>query len=145
MEPSYTFTGKVEQGRLTIYRRADFDRAVLAFEGKQVEITIEKKRKRRSVFQNAYYWGVVIPIVQQGLNEIGYKTGKEQAHELLKSLFAKDEIVNEATGEVLNFPLSTAAMSTVRMMDYFAQITQWAAEFLGVEIPQPNEQIKIQL
>lgn len=34
-------------------------------------------------------------------------------------------------------------MTTVQMMEYFAEITQWAAEFLGVQIPEPGEQIKL--
>lgn len=36
-------------------------------------------------------------------------------------------------------------MTTVEMMEYFAEITAWAAEYLGVEIPQPGEQITIEL
>jgi aromatic ring-opening dioxygenase LigB subunit len=35
-------------------------------EGKDIIITIEKKRKKRSNPQNAYYFGVVIPLMKQG-------------------------------------------------------------------------------
>jgi len=141
----YTFTGKVEQGRLTIFRRKEFDQAVLAFDGMQVEVTLEKKKKRRSLMQNAYYFGVLLPIIQQGLLDAGYRVGKEQTHDLLKSMFAKEEIVNESTGEIMTVIGSTANMTTVKMMDYFSEITQWAAEYLGVHVPAPNEQIRIEL
>lgn len=31
------------------------------------------------------------------------------------------------------------------MMEFFADITQWAAEFLNIQIPEPNEQITIDI
>jgi hypothetical protein len=36
-------------------------------------------------------------------------------------------------------------MTTSQMMDYFAEITQWAAEYLEVQVPQPNEQLTIEI
>ena len=58
-------------------------------------------------------------------------------------MFNKKELVNEQTGEILQTIGSTAQMSTSEMMDYFAEITQWSVEFLNVQIPEPNEQMKI--
>lgn len=95
--------------------------------------------------QNAYYFGVVLPVVQAGLIEAGYKVGKENTHEFLKSMFNKKELVNNQTGEILPTVGSTAEMSTVEMMEFFQEITIWAAEFLNVQIPAPNEQIEIKL
>jgi len=81
----------------------------------------------------------------QGLTDAGYRVSKESTHEFLKSTFNKLELVNELTGEILPSIGSTSQMSTVQMMDYFAEITQWAAEFLNVQIPLPGEQIEINL
>ncbi len=145
MTPRLTYYGKVTD-RLHVYRAKEMKEMILRnFAGMQVEITIQKKRKNRSLEQNAYYWSVVVPMVQIGLMDAGYKVGKEETHEFLKATFNKKELVNEQTGEILQTVGSTAGMSTVDMMEYFREITTWALEFLGIEIPEPGQQIKIEL
>jgi tRNA A-37 threonylcarbamoyl transferase component Bud32 len=129
---------------IKIHRQNDFKADVVRnFAGKDITITIERKRRKRSLMQNAYYFGVVLPMVMSGLNDAGYKVSKESTHEFLKATFNKKELVNESTGEILQTVGSTAQMSTSEMMDYFAEITQWAVEFLNVQIPEPGEQIKL--
>jgi len=142
MDYQILYTGTVKNRALKIHNRRQFDTDLEPFEGKEVEILVRKKRKRRSLMQNAYYFGVIVPIVRQGLIDAGYKVSKEDTHEYLKSKFAREEIVNEATGEILPIPGSTARMTTSKMMDYFAEITQFAAEFLNVQIPAPGEQTR---
>jgi len=145
MNIKLTYYGKVTD-KLHVYRAKEMQEMILRnFTGMQVEITIQKKRKARSLLQSAYYWGVIIPIVQTGLFDAGYKVGKEETHEYLKSMFLKVEIVNEQTGEILQSINSTSKLSTVEMMEYFREITTWAAEFLNVEIPEPGEQITINI
>ena len=138
-----TYSGKVKNGELKIVNRSQFNRELEYFEGKDVEVQVRKKRKKRSLMQNAYYFGVVVPCVVEGLKDVGYRVNRELTHEFLKSKFAREEIVNEETSEVLSIIGSTAKMTTSKMMDYFAEITQWAAEFLNIQIPLPGEQTKI--
>ena len=145
MDLRLTYYANVEDGRLKVIRKQELIEALKNFEGKQVEVTIQRKRKRRSLMQNSYYWGVVVPVVQVGLMGIGYRVDKEQVHDYLKSQFAKSEVANEETGEIMVIQGSTSRMTTSKMMDYFSEITQWAAEYLGVQIPEPNEQIEINL
>ena len=137
------YSGKVKNGELKIVNRPQFNRELEYFEGKDVEVQVRKKRKKRSLMQNAYYFGVVVPCVVEGLKDAGYRVNRELAHEFLKSKFAREEIVNEETGEVLSIIGSTAKMTTSKMMDYFAEITQWAAEYLNIQIPLPGEQTEI--
>ena len=140
-----TYQGKVESGKLHIYRSKDFVKEIQVFDGKKVEITVRKKRTHRSLMQNAYYWGVIVPLVQQGLNDVGYKVGKDQTHEYLKGTFHIVELVNEETGEILKSVGTTTNMTTTEMMEYFEEIKQWATEYLNIYIPDPNEQIKIEI
>ena len=143
MDLKHTYYGKVTD-HIKIYRSKEMQEMIVRnFAGKDIELTIQRKRKRRSLMQNAYYFGVVLPIVQKGLMDAGYKVSKESTHEFLKSTFFKQELVNEKTGEILNTIGSTTQMTTVQMMEYFAEITQWAAEFLNINIPEPGEQIKL--
>ena len=49
----------------------------------------------------------------------------------------------DANGEVHELGYSTANLSTSEMMDYIAQVQQFAAEFLNTVIPDPGEQAEI--
>lgn len=140
---SITFPTKVINGTISSNRKP-IKEAIVAFEGKEITITIAKKSKKRSNDQNAYLWGVVYPIVKNGLKEIGYnQITTEQVHELLKGTFVKEDIVNELSGEVKTITGHTSSLTTSQFMDYLAQIKQFASDELGCYIPDPNEQSEI--
>ena len=136
---------RIENGTLKFKQRSTVLSDIAQMRDGEYVMTIERKRRKRSLMQNAYYWGVVVPLVKEGLLDVGYRMTTEAVHEYLKGQFSITEIVNERTGEVLKSIGSTSEMTTSKMMDYFAEITQWAAEYLNVQIPQPNEQLKIEI
>ena len=120
--------------------------AVASFEGKDCIFSIEKVKKTRSNDQNAYYWGVVLPIVQSGLKEATgeFRTTENIHYNILLKMFAPEkEIVNIETGECINEKISSSEMSTSQFMDYISEIQKWSAEFLGVYIPNPNEETEL--
>lgn len=120
--------------------------AIAAFEGKEIELTIQRKRKVRSNPQNAFYWGVVIPIVQDGLKDAtGEVRDLNSIHYqiLLPLLAPQREIVNIETGEVITERLTSSEMTTTEFSEYVMEIQAWGAEFLGVNIPNPGEQISL--
>jgi len=55
----------VENGILK-RNRTLLKQTIESFEGKTIVITIDRAKKTRSNNQNRFYWGVVIPIIQQG-------------------------------------------------------------------------------
>ena len=92
----YEIRSIVENGILKRNRNLLID-AINQFEGKQVIVTIEKAKKKRSNPQNSFWHGVVIPIMQQALKDTGHLMTNEQTHELLKLRFLKETIlVNES-------------------------------------------------
>lgn len=122
--------------------------AVKSFEGRECLITIEKLSKKRSNNQNRYYHGVVIPIVQQGLKEAtGEFRSSENIHYkiLLPLLAPEKEIVNINTGECISEKLTSSEMTTTQFCEYIIEIQKWASEFLGVDIPSPNEEMMLDL
>jgi len=85
--------------------RSLIKRAIANFENKTIKITIERSRKKRSNQQNAYYWGVMLQIVQKGLYDAtGEARDLNSIHyQILLPLFAPQrEIVNKESGEVIN-------------------------------------------
>jgi len=51
------YNGKSTANGLKIYNRANFDKDVLMFLDKEITITVERKKKKRSLSQNNYYFG----------------------------------------------------------------------------------------
>ena len=139
------YTGIVKPDGLHIFNRKAFDRELEGLLGNKVEVCVQKKRRGRSVEQNAYYWGVVVPLVQSGLTDAGWQFGKQETHDLLKAKFLQIEKVNKDTGVVIKSVGTTTTITTTEFMDFVASVQQWAAEFLNVQIPDPNEQLEIEV
>ena len=140
----FIFYGKTIDGKPKIARRSELEEVLQSFDGKEFQITVEKKKKSRSLNQNSYYWGVVIPSVRAGLHDLGMKLSRQEVHELLKLKFLKKEIINEKTGEVFEYIGGSSELTTTEFMDFIAELQQWSAEYLNVVIPSPNEQTNIE-
>lgn len=109
---------------------------------KDVMLTIEQKRKKRTNSQNAYYWGVCIPLIQEAMNDLGNEFTKEETHEFLKARFNYKEIELK-DGYFFDMPISTSKLNTIQFNEYIETIIRFAADMLGVIIPPPNEQLLI--
>lgn len=143
----YEFNMVSDGGKYRVVNRKLFVQCLSSFRGKPLTLTVERKKKKRSSPQNRYYWGVVVPIIQLGLLDAGWDRiacSKDNVHELLKSKFLPNrEVTNLKTGEIMEMPGSTAECTTTEMMEYIDEITAFAAEFLGVQIPAPNEELEL--
>jgi hypothetical protein len=138
-----TIRSNVNGGNLKRNRNLIID-AIRSFEGKEVLITFEKSKKKRSNPQNAFYYGVIIPIVQNCLRDAGYIMTNEATHDLIKLKFLKEVILtNEDTGEVVERVKSTTELSTSQFMDFVAEIRIFTNEYFGVDIPEPNENLTL--
>lgn len=141
----HKITTEVKNGKLTRNKRLIQD-VIASFEGKVLEITIERKRKTRSHPQNKYYWGLIVPIWKELIkNEWGEVWTKDATHDFLKMNFGFQEIVDESTGELLRKPQSTSEKTTVEMEEYHEVCRQKAFEMFGAVIPLPNENLTLNL
>lgn len=91
--------------------------------------------------QNRYYWGVVVPMVKEGLRDAGYDEVQTNmdAHEVMKHIHLKKRIVSNKTGDVIDIAGSSAKLPIPEFNEYIERICRWSAEYLGVAIPAPNE------
>lgn len=108
-----------------------------AFPDAAITLTVEKKRRKRSLNQNAYYFGVVCALCRNGINQFGEDFSIEETHEFLKARFNVKELINTNTGEIITVPVSTTKLSTIDFMDYIAKIQRFAAQELCIVIPDP--------
>lgn len=132
-------TAVVKDKRLHILNRRAFDASVSELrEGWQVEVTVKRLRATRSLEQNAYYWGVVVQLLSE---HTGYTP--EDIHELLKAKFIPKRLaVCDGNGVIHGeFVLggSTRLMNKLEFGEYMDGIREWAADSLGVVIPDPNQ------
>jgi len=101
------------------------------FEGKKVQVEIRKAKRRRSIPQNNYYWGVVLQLLGA---DLGYSS--EEAHEAMVRMFL--EVPNDDL-EIPSTFRKTSDLSTVEFEEYLEKIRRWAAEFRGLFIPDPQQ------
>lgn len=99
---------------------------------------------RRTNPQNAYYHGVVVPMVADHLTEQhGFPFTSDMAHDLLKSQFlpASFHRTCPVTGRVFygsTTDLVRSGDSDESWGHYIRSIQAWAAKS-GLQIPEPNE------
>jgi len=103
--------------------------------GKKV-IKIASYRKKRSIDQNSYYWGVVLKYLSF---EAGYTA--DEMHQLLKEKFLSYEKVNQKTGEIDTFTGETKSLNTLDFESYLEKVRAFAFDFYDCLIPLPNEVI----
>ena len=128
--PTPLFKGVVEGGQLKLDNRELFRSYCKNFDGKDVVVSIveDKPGKLRTLRENKYYWGVVIPILGSNL---GYD--KDDMHEALKWHFLRDDFGTLPTCK------SSAKLTTTEFEDWMVAVRRWAAVEFGLNIPAPNE------
>jgi len=132
---------QVVNGRLSRNRQS-LKTAIEQFEGKNVTITIEKTRSKRSNDQNRYYWSGVVPIVHRGLKDAGYAISKDDTHLAMRAKFLSEPIPME-DGTYIDKFKSTTELTKSEFSDYIESIRDWAFDYLGVTIPPPNTHIEL--
>lgn len=143
----HEFLAKSTKGKLHIINRKGFDELLLSeLDGKDLILTIEHKRAKRSDSQNKFYWVAIIPIMQAGFKDLGHRLTREQTHEFLKDKFLEGKPMASKEGVYMgHYDKTTATLNKSEFADYIAQIGQFAAEYLGIEkLPEPLEQQHIE-
>jgi len=139
--------GVIEKGTVRYIRTKEFLNIVYNTfkEGDRFRVTFERLYKKRSNEQNKYYWGCVLPILLTEIKEQGNDYDDDSLHEELKSRFGHKKEVHNKDGEIIELIRSTSTYTTSEFMEYLTEIKQWASEFWGCYIPDPNEQTKINI
>ena len=130
------YYSEVKEGKLQKNVREKIVNELSVFEGKRVEIKIEKIRSKRSTRQNRLWW-LYMTIISK---EIGYT--KDEIHEICKFKFLKKEKVDENTGEVFEYIGSSSGLSKSEFADLITDLIRWASETFGIILPIPDEQME---
>lgn len=123
-------TGTVHGGKFSPHDPHSFKTAFYRFEGKEVEVIVRKKVKKRSSEQNEYYWGVLLKLLS---DETGFT--QDELHDSFRDKFLSRQTKNF---KILG---STAKLTTGEFEDYLSTIRQWSSQFIGMYLPLPNEAV----
>ena len=144
-----TYISHVKNGKLT-RNRQPIAKAIQSFEGKDIEITISKVKRKRSNDQNAYWWGVVVPIYHKLFTDAGHVCDHNGAHYLLCDLIRENYPDTGLFDEVLindtyvKRTQGTSELTKSEFMSLIAKAQQLASEWFGAYIPDPNQQMTIE-
>lgn len=130
---------RVENKKLVIPNQQAMTEYIASLDGKFVTVEIKKTVSKRSVKQNRLWW------LYMGI--ISEYTGftKDEAHEICKAHLCQRDKVNELTGEVFRVTKSTTEYNKTEFNELVSQLQQFAAERIGVFLPDPNSQLEINI
>ena len=104
-----------------------------------LQLIVQPIVNQRSLDQNAYYWGVVIPFVRSLYFESGTVLTDKQTHIEMRIMFLTEETASLITGEVLSLIGHTSELSTKQFAEYIENIAQFVAEMFYAVLPEPTK------
>lgn len=126
-----TLAVPVQHGKLAPSQAQQFaiDRCLEGFEGKAVELKLDRVRDTRSLRQNKFLWGVVLATIAEATGNT-----TEDLHEYFKTKFLPRRFV-VLNGKEQEVTKTTTTLTTDEFSKYLEQLAAFAATELGITIP----------
>lgn len=106
-----------------------------------VEICITRVDSKRTLPQLAYFYGIVLPIIKEALEDLeGTTMTKDEVMTILKTMFLYEEILFE--GEFKRVPMSLAKAKKNEVHRFIEAVINFGRDMLNVEIPEPTKEIQ---
>jgi len=128
------FLGRIENQRLKLLDPDSFKSLIVSLDGKEIELTLGKKKDSRTLDQNALLWAINTLIG----NELGWE--KEDVHSFFKERFSPKKKITVKGVETI-IPKGTSQFTKEEFSEYIERIKRFAAIELGIVIPESNEMI----
>jgi hypothetical protein len=126
------FAGRIEHQKLQLQNPDDFKALIVSLDGKDIELTLGKKKENRTLNQNDLMWAINTLIA----NELGWE--KEDLHEFFKEKFSPKKKITVKGIETI-IPKGTSQFTKEEFSEYIERIKRFAAIELGIVIPENNE------
>lgn len=126
LSSNVNFNAKIEGGKLLIEQETKWKRYLSGLnENTLLSVSVEKRKNKRSISQNSYYW-LYLDVIENETGNTAY-----DLHELFKRKFLRP-VTKTILGEEIKLPASTTNLSKVDFGDYLDKISAL------VEIPLPD-------
>lgn len=97
----------------------------------------------RSLKQNKYYWGYLVPAFMRGLLDAGHEPeyigNKDRTHEFIKWAIMPPRLIRNSDGYYSEARRTTTTMSKRQFLDYIDHIQRTASTFLNIHLRDPYE------
>lgn len=132
------FNCTIDKGKPVLYNPGKFKMYCCTLSGKECELTLRQKRKKKSNKQNRYYRAVVVKLIAQAMGYRDTSTELEIVHGILLNKFFRE---TDDKGNTYIRSTKLDNWSTIEWEGKMGEIRQWAAEFFepSCYVPLPNE------
>lgn len=135
----------VKDGRISKSAEEAIQTALEQANGKTIEITIKGVRSTRSLKQNAFFHGFILPPVW---DHLFVRKGNVFSLDDVKEFLKKDignlyKNIITPDGQIVQIPRSTTELTPKEFEDWLEAIRQWAAEY-GLILPYPGENLIVE-
>lgn len=124
---------------MTAFARANLKNCI-------AEIVLRKRKSRKSQEQLGWYWGCILPMLEDLTGHAVDELHAYCAHRFLDPPARKQLVIVDVDGAVVDerdvqlYPDRVHLLNTSQMADYCEDIRRWAAADLGLVIPDPDKQ-----
>ena len=144
-----------EAGKFRIVNDKLFREELSRLDNGRYDIIIQKHKRHKSNPQLGYYFSCCLPMFIDACTEEGIgiedsdgvlrKMTLEEGDAFAKSLFCKENIIDRHSGQVFSIPGQKRNMTTTEMNAFINQLRDYSSEYLNTYIPEPCEQIKMEI
>ena len=127
-----TADGRLELDGIEAMQRRRYLRSLA---GKRVGVVVRERRSQRSTNQNAWLWGIALPLLAE---ELGYD---EHEHETLHYALLGEcfgHVYDPRSGQTV-LAKTSSQLNTKEFADYMEWLVRWAATEHNCRIPLPGE------
>ena len=132
-QEEYSTLGVIQSGKLSMRGRQLFEQAMRRFPDGPVVVAVKTTKLQRSLAQNKFWHGVVIPLFAE---HCGYEL--QEMKDALSLKLIPLEITDMDTGEVRIVPGHTSALNVKGFNDLIERAQRLGAE-MDLYIPNPGE------
>lgn len=133
---------KREDSQFRILNAEQMRRELNELPGGRYDITVKKRHRKASSLQFSYLYAVVYPMFLIAAWDNGYTADDfanvEELDVWCKTQWANKAITNRHTGEVVRVPVKKSKFTTTDEMAYCDVLRDFASEYWGVYIPDPD-------
>lgn len=126
------FFGKIDaSGKILLEKNDQWKLRLETLKDQDIQISIDRKRKRRSTKQNSYLWGAVYETIASSTGHT-----PTELHHIFGAMFLKRPIIFNGK-EIIQIK-STTELSTGEMVEYIMNIAAEVAT-MGITLPDSTE------
>lgn len=126
-------------GTLADFTKKAISELIAKMAGKKLKITIAVYKRKRSNPQNAFYFGVIVPLVRQMFLDAGNDITSDEAHYFIKKeVWRHVKTIVLPDGKTKEVVDTSTKLTTAEWENFMEKTRAWAAEF-DLMLPFPNE------